>query len=65
MLNWVFWAPLGAASLHIIEEFVYPGGFAAWDRRYRPGMRKSITPRFHIIINGLPEDITSETFVRA
>jgi len=37
----------------VLEEFLYPGGFAAWDREYRPGIRKSITPRFHIIMNGL------------
>jgi uncharacterized membrane protein YkvI len=37
--------------LHITEEFVYPGGFAEWDRSYRPAIRKSITPRLHIIIN--------------
>ena len=42
-----------ATSLHIVEEFVYPGGFPAWDRRYRPEIRGSITPAFHIIINGL------------
>jgi hypothetical protein len=52
-MNWVYWAPFVAATLHIVEEFVYPGGFAAWDRRYRPGIRKIITPRFHVIINGL------------
>lgn len=52
-MNWLFWAPLGAAGLHIVEEFVYPGGFAAWDRRYRPEIAKSITPRFHVIINAL------------
>lgn len=49
----LFWAPLGAAALHMIEEFVYPGGFAAWDRRYRPAISASITPRFHVVINGL------------
>lgn len=53
MVNWISWAPAGAASLHIVEEFVFPGGFAAWDRRYRPGFRDSIKPRFHVIINGL------------
>jgi Protein of unknown function with HXXEE motif len=53
MMNWLYWAPFGAASLHIVEEFVYPGGFAAWDRRYRPAIRHSITGRFHLIINGL------------
>jgi Protein of unknown function with HXXEE motif len=50
---WLWWAPLGAASLHIVEEFVLPGGFPDWDRRYRPAIRKSITPRLHIIVNGL------------
>ena len=53
MMNWLSWAPAGAAILHIVEEFVFPGGFADWDRRYRPGFRKNITPLFHVIINGL------------
>jgi Protein of unknown function with HXXEE motif len=48
---WLWWAPLGAAVLHITEEFFYPGGFAEWDRTYRPAIRKSITPRLHILIN--------------
>ena len=52
-MNVFSWAPMGAAGLHIFEEFVYPGGFAEWDRHYRPGFRASITPRFHLIINGL------------
>ena len=52
-VNWLWWAPLGAAALHIVEEFVYPGGFAAWDRAYRPTIRDSITPRLHIIVNAL------------
>jgi hypothetical protein len=53
VMNWLYWAPFGAASLHIVEEFVYPGGFAEWDRRYRPGFQQSITPRLHVIVNGL------------
>lgn len=52
-MNWLFWAPLGAASVHIAEEFLYPGGFATWYRRYKPGRAASITPRFLVIINGL------------
>jgi hypothetical protein len=52
-MNWIWWAPLGSALLHIGEEFVYPGGFAAWDREFRPSIRKSITPRLHIIVNAL------------
>lgn len=48
---WLWWAPLAAAALHIAEEFAFPGGFAAWDRSYRPDIRKSISARFHVIIN--------------
>jgi len=51
-MTWLWWAPLAATALHILEEFVYPGGFAEWDRNYRPAIRNSITPRLHIIING-------------
>ena len=53
MEGWVWWAPAGAATLHIVEEFAFPGGFAAWDRRYRPNFAASITPRFHVIVNAM------------
>jgi len=52
-MTWLYWAPLAAASLHIGEEFVYPGGFASWDREYRPAIRSSITPRLHLVVNAL------------
>ena len=52
-MNWLFGAPLAAACLHITEEFFLPGGFADWDRRYRPAFARSITTRFHVIINAL------------
>lgn len=52
-MTWLWWAPLGSAALHIVEEFIYPGGFAAWDRAYRPSIRASITPRLHVIVNTL------------
>jgi hypothetical protein len=52
-MNWLFWGPLGAASLHIVEEFLYPGSFTAWYRRYKPDRAASITPRFLVIINAL------------
>jgi hypothetical protein len=52
-LSWIWWAPFGAAVLHIVEEFVHPGGFADWDRAYRPALSASITPRFHVIVNAL------------
>jgi hypothetical protein len=50
-MGWLWWAPLLAVVAHIVEEFVYPGGFADWDRAYRPEIRNSITPRLHLIVN--------------
>jgi hypothetical protein len=50
MMDWLPWAPPGAVMLHIFEEFVYPGGFVAWYRRYRVDASR-ITTRFLIIIN--------------
>jgi hypothetical protein len=52
MTDWLPWAPLGAVILHIFEEFVYPGGFVAWYRRYRVDASR-ITTRFLIIINAV------------
>ena len=50
-MDWLLWAPLGAASLHICEEFLLPGGFPAWYRAYRADP-SHITPRFLMVING-------------
>jgi len=52
-VSWLWWAPLGAAVLHIGEEFIYPGGFASWDRNYRSSIQTSITPRLHFVVNAL------------
>lgn len=52
-MTWLWWAPLVAAAIHIGEEFVYPGGFASWDREYRSSIRASITPGLHILVNAL------------
>lgn len=52
-VGWLWWAPLGAAALHVVEEFVYPGGFAAWDRAYRSSIQASITPGLHLVVNAL------------
>jgi hypothetical protein len=49
-MNWLPWAPLGAAMLHIFEEFVYPGGFPAWYRNYRSDPSR-ITARFLFVVN--------------
>ena len=50
-LNWLFWAPLVCACLHIFEEFVFPGKFREWYTRYKPDVKKSISIRFLILIN--------------
>lgn len=49
----VLWLPLFAASLHIFEEFVWPGDFAGWYRRFDPPAAASITTRFLVIMNGI------------
>jgi hypothetical protein len=49
-MDWVPWAPLAAACVHITEEFVIPGGFPAWYRKYRADASK-ITARFLVIVN--------------
>ena len=50
-MNWLFWAPLVAAIFHIIEEFLFPGGFIDWYTQYKPDIKKSISKRFLILIN--------------
>jgi hypothetical protein len=47
----LFWAPLVAASAHIFEEFVWPGGFTAWYRGSYPEIAKSASSRFLFWIN--------------
>ena len=40
-----------SAIIHIAEEFLFPGGFLAWYRAYKPEIALSITPRFLFLIN--------------
>jgi hypothetical protein len=49
-MNLIAWLPLMAATLHIAEEFVLPGGFPGWYRAYRTDPSR-ITPRFLFIVN--------------
>lgn len=53
MVNWIYWSLLAAASLHIFEEFVFPGGFVEWYRTYRPAVAASLTINFLVGINTL------------
>ncbi len=52
MMRWLVWAPLAAASCHVFEEFVWPGGFTEWYRAYR-SPSSWITTRFLLIVNAL------------
>src|SRR3954469_11065613 len=45
------WLPILAVGAHLVEEFVWPGGFASWYRWYRPERASSVTPRFLIFVN--------------
>jgi hypothetical protein len=47
------WLPLIAVAAHLVEEFVWPGGFADWYRAYRPERASSVTARFLFVINVL------------
>jgi hypothetical protein len=47
----LFWFPLAAASAHVFEEFVWPGGFGPWYRAYRPDIATSMSARFLFWIN--------------
>jgi hypothetical protein len=52
MMDWLPWAPLVAASLHMSEEFLIPGGFFAWYRGYRKDPSR-INRRFLVVVNAL------------
>jgi len=49
----MLWLPAGAVAAHLIEEFVWPGGFAAWYRHYPPGTNATVTPRFLVTVNAV------------
>jgi hypothetical protein len=53
MGDWVFAALLGAAAIHIFEEYVYPGGFSDALRNLLPRATPLLTPKFHFAVNGV------------
>jgi hypothetical protein len=53
MTDWVFAALMGAAIVHVFEEYVYPGGFADALRRLLPRATHLFTRKFHGVVNGL------------
>jgi len=52
-MDWIFVALLGAAVIHVFEEYVYPGGFSDALKNLNPKAAHLVTPRFNVIINGL------------
>ena len=52
-MNAIFWLPAICVAMHMTEEFIWPGGFSAWFRAYRPENALSFTPRFAFWINAL------------
>src|SRR3972149_7186580 len=42
-----------AAVIHVIEEYVFPGGFLETLKRFNPRFAASITVKFAVIINSL------------
>lgn len=52
-MNWVFYALFGAAILHLIEEYVYPGGFPAFMKAMAPAFAPFVTSSFAVVSNGV------------
>jgi Protein of unknown function with HXXEE motif len=52
-LYWWIAGPLIAASLHVFEEFVLPGGFRAWYASYRPTIASSLSAPYLVVVNGI------------
>ena len=48
---WFRCLPALAIAAHLIEEFVWPGGFPTWYRKYPPGYSATVSTRFLVIIN--------------
>jgi hypothetical protein len=53
MSSFFFLLPLLAITAHLIEEFVWPGGFARWYRAYPPGSTAVVTTRFLVVVNAV------------
>ena len=49
----IFWLPFVFGTLHVVEEFGWPGGFIDWYRKYRPAIAASMTPGFMVVVNAL------------
>ncbi len=45
------WLPIAAVALHLIEEFVWPGGFPEWYRHYPPDRVTKVSTQLLVIVN--------------
>ena len=52
-MNWIFQAFIGAAVLHVLEEYFYPGGFPDFMKKSSPIFAPFVTTSFAILINSL------------
>ncbi len=52
-VSWWLAGPLVAASLHVFEEFVFPGGFREWYAIYRPEIASSLSVRYLVVVNAI------------
>jgi hypothetical protein len=51
--SFFLWLPLLGIAAHIVEEFLWPGGFARWYRTYPPGSEVVVTTRFLVLVNAV------------
>lgn len=52
-MDWIFSAFVGAAVLHVFEEYFYPGGFPDFMKRTSPAFAPFISTSFTVVVNGL------------
>jgi hypothetical protein len=53
VMDWIFLAFVGAAVLHVLEEYFSPGGFPDFMKENSPVFAPFVTTSFAILINGL------------
>lgn len=53
MENRIFISLPIAAAIHILEEYVFPGGFIKSFNKLMPRASHLFTPGFHIVVNGI------------
>ncbi len=52
-MSWIFYALAGAAVLHVVEEYGFPGGFMNFMRGMAGRFGRFVTVRFSILANGI------------